>query len=132
MNLFVYGTLLVPKILRAVTGLDDLKTVPAKLEGFDIFRVVDGDFPGIVEGSGLVSGKVVLDVSETAMTRLDAYEDSFYERELVKVSTSSGTLEAFVYVVPQNIAEDILSNHTWTLEWFEREALDRYWERLFE
>ena len=132
MNLFVYGTLLVPKILSAVTGLEDLETASAELKGFDIFRVTGGDFPGIVEGTGPVLGKVVLNVSETAMRRLDAYEDSFYEREVVEVSTNGGTLEAFAYVVPEEIAKSVLSDQTWTLEWFKREALDRYWERLFE
>lgn len=132
MNLFVYGTLLVPRILNAVTGLDDLETIPAKLEGYDIFRVMGGDFPGIVKGAGPVPGRVVQNVPEMAMRRLDAYEDSFYERELVEISTSDGTLEAFAYVVPAEIAKEILSSQTWTLEWFEREALDRYWKRLFE
>ncbi len=130
--MFVYGTLLVPKILRAVTGLDDLETVPAKLEGFDIFRVNGGDFPGIVKGTGPVEGVVVLNVTDSAMRRLDAYEDSFYEREFVEVSTSDGLLGAFAYIVPKKFADDVLSHQTWTLEWFEREALDSYWERLFE
>ena len=59
------------------------------------------------------------------------YEDSFYERVAVQVDTDSGTVEANVYRVPLGLAGKILSEDPWTLEWFETEALDRYWKRLF-
>ena len=46
-TLFAYGTLLVPRIWRAVTGCD-CPSQPATLPGFAIYRVKDADFPGIV------------------------------------------------------------------------------------
>lgn len=143
MNLFIYGTLLVPKVLEAVTGLHDLESLPATLPGYEIRRVKGGDFPGIVEVSDRipttegterdlgVPGRVLLRVPSEAIDRLDAYEDAFYVRKTIEASTAEGIVEADAYVVPGDRADDVLSDEIWTLEWFEREALDRYWHRLF-
>lgn len=132
MNLFVYGTLLVPKIFEAVTGRNDLESAPGTLHGYSIRRVEGGDFPAIVEGSGSVPGKVIFEVPGPAMRRLDDYEDTFYRREIVEIATETAKVEAYAYVVPIEIAEQILSEETWTLDWFERVALKRYWRRLFQ
>ncbi|MEX2580650.1 MAG: gamma-glutamylcyclotransferase family protein [Verrucomicrobiales bacterium] len=143
MNLFIYGTLLVPKVLEAVTGLDDLESLPATLPGYENRRVKGGDFPGIVKVSGRrqtrngperglgVPGRVLLRVPSEALSRLDAYEDAFYVRKTIEASTADGVVEADAYVVPGDRADEVLSDEIWTLEWFEREALDRYWHRLF-
>ncbi len=48
MNVFVYGTLLVPKIWETVTATTDLVSHPAELDGYLIRRVRDAVYPGIV------------------------------------------------------------------------------------
>ena len=135
MNLFVYGTLLVPKIWEAVSGIDDTTGEEGSISGYQIFRVHGGDFPGIIatgENADHVSGKIFCDLPEEAMRRLDAYEDTFYERHEVEVLLAGEkTKSAHAYVVPEKEAPKILSSSPWTLEWFEEHALETYWARLF-
>lgn len=135
MNVFVYGTLLVPKIWTAVTRCPDLISHPADLGGYAIFRVRNADYPGIVEvpdAAADVHGRLFLDVPEPALRRLDAYEDSFYERRTVTVSLpGSGEFEADAYCVAVEKRAAILSAEVWTLEWFEANELDRFWSRTF-
>lgn len=134
MNVFIYGTLLVPRIWKEVTGCEDARSEPASLSRHRIFRVDGGDFPGIIEdpvAPDPVPGRVVFGVSEEIVRRLDAYEDDFYERISVRVDTGSGPVEAHTYRVRGSEAAEILTAEPWTLEWFEGEALGRYWERVF-
>jgi gamma-glutamylcyclotransferase (GGCT)/AIG2-like uncharacterized protein YtfP len=135
MNVFVYGTLLVPKIWTAVTRCPDLISHPADLGGYAIFRVRNADYPGIVEvpdAAMVVHGRLFLDVPDPALRRLDAYEDSFYERRTVTVSLpGSREFEGDAYCVPAEKQSAILSSESWTLKWFEENALDRFWSRTF-
>ncbi len=135
MNLFVYGTLLVPEIWETVSGIADAEGKDGSIEGYRIFRVRGGDFPGIRYTGGKedrVTGRVFYDLPERAIERLDAYEDSFYERHGVDVLHANGTsTEAHAYVVPEAHASDILSSTPWTLTWFEEHALENYWSQLF-
>jgi len=133
MNLFVYGTLRVPQIWAAVSASPQTSAVPAILPGYRIRRVAGGDFPVIgADASAIepVPGNLMLDVSDEAMARLDAYEDFFYIRTSVKVETPEGPREAEAYVVPPNRTE-LFSDDPWTLNWFEETALARFWERNF-
>jgi gamma-glutamylcyclotransferase (GGCT)/AIG2-like uncharacterized protein YtfP len=135
MNVFVYGTLLVPKIWETVTATTGLVSHPSELAGYEIRRVRDAVFPGIVaaprEGTR-VNGRVFFDVPAEALRRLDAYEDDFYLREEVHpVVTGMGPVPAQAYLVPPGDAERILSSDPWTLEWFEENGLEGFWSRVF-
>lgn len=134
MNMFVYGTLLVPKIWEAVTRAPAPPMILAELRGYSIFRVRNADYPGIVESTvdAVVPGLLVLDVPETALKRLDAYEDSFYERREVAVSTSElGDVPAHAYCIRATDAPALLTGEPWTLARFEETALERFWSRTF-
>lgn len=133
MNLFIYGTLLVPKIWEAVTGCPETKMLPATLAGYQIHRVKSADFPAITKGvdsDAFVVGRVALDISTEALRRLDAYEDDFYDRLPVKVSVSGIVYDADTYVIASSMAAETLSTESWTLDWFEKNALDNYWNRV--
>ncbi len=134
MNLFIYGTLLVPRIWNAVTAHPSPESIPATLSGYQIFRVLRGDFPAIVSDQTAtiaVPGRLILNVPPTVLHRLDQYEGDFYERVIVEVDAEDAPIIAQTYRIPAKIASEILSAETWTLEWFEREALNRYWNRIF-
>lgn len=135
MNLFVYGTLLVPKIWNAVTKCPDLVAFPADLSGYSIFRVRNADYPGIVvspESLEKVTGKLFRDVPEIALKRLDAYEDSFYDRRTLMVDAAGlGCVPADAYCIAEDKAAAILSVDPWTISWFEETALTGFWERTF-
>ena len=132
MNLFAYGTLLVPEIWFAVTGRE-CRSEEAVLPGYDIRRVRDGDFPGIIhsEDAPGVPGRVFFDLDYEIITRLDAYEDSFYERIVVPTQDHSGQLlPSQAYVIPES-HRAVLSDEPWTLEWFREHALTEYFARHF-
>jgi len=134
MNLFLYGTLLVPGIWDAVTDRPDIVRKPARLPSHRIRRVEGADFPAIVFDPSFVApvpGQVALDLPEIVVARLDDYEDDFYHREPVEAETDEGCVLAQAYRVPETLASTILSDDPWTLEWFEEVALARYWDRLF-
>ena len=135
MNVFVYGTLLVPKIWETVTSTTGLVSRPAELDGYVIRRVRDAVYPGIVEApqdETRVGGRVFFDVPEAALRRLDAYEDDFYVRDEVRpVVGGLGPVPAQAYLVPTADAGRILSADPWTLEWFEANGLEGFWNRVF-
>lgn len=136
MNLFVYGTLLVPRIWELVTASPGLKSAAATLPGHSIWRVREATFPAIREEgpdyTGEVTGKVFFDVPGDALVRLDRYEDAFYERVAVTVQTCNGPVTADVYRVPAAAAAAILSSDSWSLAWFEENGLERFLENVFD
>ncbi len=108
----------------------------AQLPGYQIFRVKDAFYPGIVRIEAdipcCVPGKVVLEVDQETRARLDAYEGDFYEAHDVEVSLpeSNESVHADVYAIPKYRCSEILSHEPWTLSWFEKEGLTDYWERM--
>ncbi|MEM7602547.1 MAG: gamma-glutamylcyclotransferase family protein [Verrucomicrobiota bacterium] len=135
MNVFVYGTLLVPRIWELVTDRPDLVSSPANLRGHSIWRVKEATFPAIKKESddyaGEVPGRVFFDVPADALARLDLYEDAFYERVQVEVNTDEGSVPAEVYRAPSDTVGAIVSDDTWTLQWFEQNGLERFLENVF-
>ncbi|MCB1228627.1 MAG: gamma-glutamylcyclotransferase [Verrucomicrobiae bacterium] len=130
MTLFAYGTLLVPRIWRAVTRCD-CPSEPATLPGYAIFRVLEADFPGIIESrpESSVPGRIFSGLDDEILARLDAYEDDFYERREVTLLDATGNpVQSQAYVVPARFREG-LSDEPWTLDWFETEAMDSYLAR---
>jgi gamma-glutamylcyclotransferase (GGCT)/AIG2-like uncharacterized protein YtfP len=135
MNLFVYGTLLVPKIWETVTGTRDLVSQSASLAGFEIRCVRDAVYPGIhasATAATPVPGRVFFEVPDSALRRLDAYEDDFYLREEVFPDLSDGLrVAAHAYLVPPEKVATILSPCGWSLQWFEANGLTGFWDRVF-
>jgi len=134
MNLFVYGTLLVPEIWEAVTAAPDLVSHPAELRGFLLRRVKNASYPGIVISPGetrSVPGRVVFEVSPEALRRLDAYEGGLYQRrEVHPLVPGLGTISAHTYLIPPEEAERILSEDPWTLDWFENNGLGEFRDHI--
>lgn len=134
MNLFVYGTLLVPGIWDKVSGEPSLRFEPALLRGYRIRRVRNAVYPGIFESDSgpPVAGKVFFDLPETALRRLDAYEDSFYMRSGVLPELQSGArVAADAYIVPARDVSLYLSEEGWSIDWFEANGLEGFWNRVF-
>ena len=102
MHVFTYGTLMFPEVWQAVVGRQ-FQTVEGTAKGFAIYRVMDAVFPGIVAGDerDMVRGVVYLDVDHASLTRLDLFEDDFYERQALWVDFADGQRRAAeAYVVP--------------------------------
>ena len=110
LNLFIYGSLRDPLILKSVCGLS-FSLNPSQ-EGEDIlfgelallpgYRRVSPDnvyFYGVKEDNAKIEGIVLYDVPASAMNDIDRYEGQFYERENVQVNTAKGPVFAKAYLV---------------------------------
>ena len=114
MHVFTYGTLMFPEICQAVV-VRSFESVEGTAMGYAIFRVSNAVFPGITPAgdNDRVHGVVYLNVDETAVSRLDLFEDDFYERQTLRVQCADGenrAAEAYV-VPPQN--RHVLTGEPW-------------------
>jgi len=127
MNLFAYGTLCVPDVMHAVVGRE-LEGSPATLEQYRRRLISGCVFPGITAAPDEeVAGTLFLNLDEATMTRLDAYEASFYERRSVSVRSPNAAdpVPAEAYVLPASEAWR-LSDLVWDEAVFVREELPSY------
>lgn len=123
MDVFTYGSLEFPAVLRAVIGRVPA-CEPALLEGFARFRVRDATYPGIVAARGArTEGTLWRGLDAAAVAALDRFEGALYERRLLPVQTRAGaTVQAHVYVV-RDARRDVLGPEPWDKALFEREHL---------
>lgn len=126
-RVFAYGTLKWREIARAVTGQEQLATVPAMLEGYARYSVKRAPYPGIVpQSGGQVRGVVYTGVDSAALTRIDEFEGDLYRRESVTVATDGGRqLEVYAYIVRRRYRSR-LTGTPWDEDAFARRWLDAY------
>lgn len=98
--IFVYGTLLDPGVMAAVTGRRH-KAWPALLPGYRRYRLRHRGYPGIVSETGASVSGCVYYVDRPALRALDRYEDACYERRRVSVQVGEAGESAFAYVIPK-------------------------------
>jgi len=137
MHLFTYGTLMFPEVWQMVVGLEvggrGSATLPAALAGYEIYRIRDAVYPGIIAAesaltsnlqpqcasAGSVPGLLYLDVDAGAFERLDRFEGSEYRRQTVLVNCQDGRrLAAEAYVVTPE-ARHLLTEESWTAAEFQ-------------
>ncbi|MEF2175157.1 MAG: gamma-glutamylcyclotransferase family protein [Candidatus Absconditabacteria bacterium] len=81
-NLFVYGTLMYPEIVFALTG-KYFRSQEAILSNYKRYAIRYGNitspYPGIIPfNNSLVHGNILFDVDEYSLQILDFFEDSEY------------------------------------------------------
>jgi len=122
-NVFTYGTLMIPKILQAVTGRV-FAAEDAVLQGFARFCVTGESYPGIREEAGaLTAGILYKDVDPESLSSMDSFEGDQYERRMVTVIDREGRKHrAFAYVIaPAHVPG--LSDQPWSLDKFKENNL---------
>lgn len=128
MNLFVYGSLMEPRVFRLVAGLDPSSS-PALLSDHARYRIAGQTYPALIPEPGkATSGRIVFDVPSHALRRLDRFEGNWYERVLVDVATDLGRCQAEVYRFHPSQRFRILPRE-WTLEEFQRRHLHGFLRR---
>ena len=114
MHVFTYGTLMFPDVWASVAGRY-FPSVEGTADGYQIFRVQNAVFPGIIAADerDRVRGVVYLDVDHAALVRLDLFEDDFYERRSLWIACDDGRRRAAeAYVVPE-ANRSILTDEIW-------------------
>jgi gamma-glutamylcyclotransferase (GGCT)/AIG2-like uncharacterized protein YtfP len=123
MHVFTYGTLMFPPVWHEVTGSLAFGKA-ATLVGFERRALRGRTYPGLVEApDGSTEGILYVDVSETALRRLDAFEGDEYERATVTVQTHGGPRTATTYVLAPRRRED-LEHFDWEPPRFARHVRD--------
>lgn len=125
-NLFVYGTLMVPAVMQAVTGRA-FQSVSATLLGYARYRIKQQVYPGIiVRDNACVNGMLYYGIDATSMQRLDEFESRVYRRGTVTVQPAdTAETEAYAYIIAPS-CEHLLSKDSWDPERFKQQHLPRY------
>lgn len=125
-SLFAYGTLQIPEVMSAVTGLQ-LSFRFARLEGFSRHCLRGKTYPGIRPNLGhCVNGALFEGVDESGIRLLDEFEDTFYERKAVTVSLlDGGECPTQAYIIKEE-AYGLLLAVDWDLEAFREKDLPAF------
>lgn len=102
-DVFVYGTLTIPEVVRAVLGRDwPLRA--AVLEGHARYALRDATYPAAVAEPGAeVPGCLLLGIDEAALARLDRFESAEYRRARVRVRVEAGgERDAWVWLLNES------------------------------
>ena len=137
MNIFAYGSLIIPEVWESVTG-ELHRSEPGRISGF-IRRTIHGaTYPGIIAsetgaGDVDVDGAIYYDVGAEALAALDEFESDFYVRsavDAVATDGGGGLVACQAYLVPEANAH-LLSESEWDLERFAAEHLEEFLARNF-
>ncbi len=100
-NLFVYGTLLFPELVSALTQ-KSYKSTSALLKNYRVTEIFDGEnprsYPALIPMLGAeAKGKLLFDVDEKAIGILDFYEGDEYEKININLSVDGANYQAITY-----------------------------------
>lgn len=131
-HIFVYGTLLAPEMMSAVTG-NLFRSVPAAVRGYRRAYLAGRVYPGIVQDEASeVPGAVYLDVDRESLCRLDFFEGPEYVRGTLTAQLDDGQeVLSEAYIIPPANAH-LLTEIPWTLEYFLAQDLSAFVERAKE
>ena len=124
--LFAYGSLRLPEVMKAVTGLD-FQSESAVLDDYLRRLVVGRTYPGLIVQPGeRTDGCVYRGIDPESFRALDMFEGPLYERcEVVPIRASGIPVAAYTYVVrPQRTA--VLTNEPWDVDAFRARHFDSF------
>lgn len=124
-DLFVYGTLMIPEVYRRVSGQPLRDHQRATLHDHQRYRVADQPFPAAVPERGAsISGLLVRGLGQTTIERIDHFEGASYQRLATTVETADGPRAAQFYLLRES-ARQLLGSppEPWSLERFRSQAL---------
>ena len=116
--------------MGAVTG-KSFDYDAAILHGYVRYRIKNRSYPGIIEMQGqVVSGRLYHDIDDSSLIRLDKFEAVEYCRKMVEVNLDNeAKVPAYTYIIhPQHV--NVLTDHDWDPDWFMRNHLHSYLNRL--
>ena len=126
LHLFTYGSLMIPEIMRRVSGAD-FESREATLDGYARYQLRGEKYPGLIAEEGTSThGIVYLHLSEAAIERLDRFEGDWYDRITVEIMTvDQKLLTAETYVLHPD-AHPHLIREPWQLENFRISGMQQF------
>ncbi len=128
MNIFAYGTLMIPVVMHAVTARH-FRFKKAILKGYARFTVQGEVYPGIVpQANAITEGIIYLNADAQSVVRLDEFEGECYQRKMLWVETEKEEiLDAATYVFKPEYRA-YLSPKEWDVNTFTQTHLERFLE----
>ena len=128
MNIFAYGTLMIPEVMYAVTTRE-FRFKNAMLRGYVRFTVKGESYPGIIPVTDATTeGIIYFNVDKLSLARLDAFEGDLYQRTPVRVETEKDEiLNAETYVIKPEY-RGYLSSKEWNVKEFNQKHLGAFLE----
>jgi len=126
MNLFAYGTFLIPEVMYAVTTRK-FRFENAILRGYARFKMKGELYPGIIPITDAVTkGIIYFDVDELSLERLDAFEGDLYQRTPILAEMKSGEIfNVEAYVIKPKF-RNYLSSSEWNIKEFTQKHLEAF------
>ena len=123
-HLFVYGSLLFPELVTALTG-KSFGYISAGLNGFKRCRVKGCDYPAIIEESGaIVKGYIIENVDKKSMQILTFFEGEEYEKKQNSISLLNTIINTALFVWVGD--RELLENRDWDADEFKKKSLEYY------
>jgi gamma-glutamylcyclotransferase (GGCT)/AIG2-like uncharacterized protein YtfP len=128
MNLFVYGTLMIPSVMYAVT-VRKFRFIDAILRGYARYTVKGESYPGIIPVTDRVTeGIIYFDVDKWSLERLDAFEGDLYQRTRILAETERGEMHSAETYAIKPEYRDCLSAKKWDVKEFSQKDLESFLE----
>ena len=126
MNIFTYGSLMFPAVMKAVTGRE-FPSRKARVKKYARFKVEGESYPGLTPSVGAVTdGILYLNVDPLSVKRLDDFEGEMYERVEMQADGLDGeSFPAHAYIIRAQY-RDRLSSSKWDPARFEAEDLREF------
>ena len=113
--------------MATVTGIQPVFE-DAILPGYACYRMQQRIYPGAAPCTdSSIRGRLYPGIDDTILEYLDAFEDVFYERQLLAVMTGNTAVAAQVYIVAEKYRQ-LLLPEPWDIEEFKSQHLARYLE----
>jgi len=123
-NIFVYGTLLFPEILKSLTG-KSFKTSPAVLPGYKIHKVKDNNYPAIIQyNDSITTGLIIENMDDLSFRIISFYEGDEYTKRKLNVVANNESVGALAFVWVKET--DLLAEKEWDLSDFKQKHLGYY------
>ncbi|KAL6775751.1 hypothetical protein ACKKBG_A18350 [Auxenochlorella protothecoides x Auxenochlorella symbiontica] len=133
-DIFVYGTLQYPEVLRALIGrVPDL--TPATLTGYRRYCVSQQVFPAIIPGEAddSVKGYTLYGLNAHEVKVMDEFESEEYVKTAGAVlNAETDRLESVLYYVWHPSLESQLERRSWSPEAFREQHLQAYTKMCIE
>jgi gamma-glutamylcyclotransferase (GGCT)/AIG2-like uncharacterized protein YtfP len=126
MNIFAYGTLMIPSVMVAVTGRH-FRSQKAILRDYARFTVKRESYPGIIPVTDAITeGIIYFNVDEFSLEQLDTFEGDLYQRTRIRVETEEKEMQNAEAYVIQSKYLGYLSLKEWDVNEFIKKDLEMF------
>jgi len=127
MNLFVYDSLMFPKVWETVLAGEYLSD-PTAVSGYVRKRVNDDSYPAVIPGDdeAVLHGRVYFHINQADLARLDEFKGEYFHREDTRALLANGhEVSAEIYVMKRDYRH-LLSHEDWDPSRFVREEMGHF------